>query len=67
MIGGPSFRDIPDTDNDEVQGSCGARDSPNKKPIIGRRRGILKIIYTFYHIDITRIIDYSLFLLTGGI
>jgi hypothetical protein len=29
MIGGPDFRDIPDTDNDEVRGSSGARDSPN--------------------------------------
>jgi hypothetical protein len=26
---------IPDTDNDEVKGSSGARDSPNKTPAMG--------------------------------
>jgi hypothetical protein len=61
MIGGPAWRDIPDTDNDEVRGSFGARDSPNKRPIIGLRRGVLKISYNFYLIDITRIVDYLFF------
>ncbi len=36
MIGGPDWRDIPDTDNDEVKGSRVAGDSPNKKPNIGQ-------------------------------
>jgi len=58
---------MPDTDNDEVWGSLGARDSPNKSPLMGYRRGILKISYILYLIDITVIVAYSLFLLTGGI
>jgi len=37
---GCSQRGIPDTDNDEVKGSFKARDSPNKKPIRGERRGV---------------------------
>jgi len=61
MMGGPDDRDIPDTDNDEVKGSFGARDSPNKKPINGLRRGVLKISYAFYLIDITRTLFYSFF------
>jgi hypothetical protein len=67
MIGGPDYRDIPDTDNDEVRGSSAARDSPNKKPINGLRRSVLKISHALYLIDITRIIAYSFFSLTGGI
>ena len=59
MIGGPDYRDIPDNDNDEVKGSSAARDLPNKKPINGLRRDILKISHTLYLIDITRIIAYS--------
>jgi len=35
MIGGPAWQDIPDTDNDEVMGSLGARDSPNKGSSMG--------------------------------
>jgi len=66
-MGGPDYRDMPDTDNDEVKGSLVARDSPNTKPINRLRRGIPKISYAFYLIDITRVINYSLFLLTGGI
>jgi hypothetical protein len=67
MMGGPDFRDIPDTDNDEVQGSIVARDSPNTKPVNELRRGAFKLSYILYFIDITLIIAYSLFLLTGGV
>jgi len=42
MMGGPDMRDMPDTDNDEVKGSRGARDSPNIKPVNGLRRGVSK-------------------------
>jgi len=67
MMGGPDGRDIPDTDNDEVQGSSRTRDSPNTKPVNGLRRGVSKLSYILYLIDITVIIAYSLFLLTGGV
>jgi hypothetical protein len=67
MMGGPYYWDMPDTDNDEVKGSLGARDSPNTKPNNGLRRGAFKLSDIFYLIDITRIIAYSLFLLTWGI
>jgi len=43
------------------------RDSPNKMPINGLRRGAFKLSYILYLIDITIIVAYSLFLLTGGI
>jgi len=52
---------IPDTDNDEVKGSSGARDSPNKNPSNGLRRDMLKISNGLYLIDITGIIYYLFF------
>jgi hypothetical protein len=67
MMGSSDRRDMPDTDNDEVQGSLKARDSPNTKPNNGLRRGAFKVSDILYLVDITRVINYSLFLLTGGI
>jgi hypothetical protein len=43
------------------------RDSPNKMPINGLRRGAFKLSYILYLIDITINIAYSFFLLTGGL
>ena len=67
MMGGPFYRGMPDTDNDEVKGSFEARDSPNTKPIRGESSGLFKLSDILYLIDITRVINYSLFLLTGAI
>ena len=58
-MGGPDYRGIPDTDNDEVKGSFGARNSPITKPNDGPRRSVLKISYALYLFDITGIIAYS--------
>jgi hypothetical protein len=67
VIGALLYGDMPDTDNDEVPGSFKARDSPNtKNPIGGERRGAFKLIDIFYFIDITIIVAYSTFPLTGG-
>ena len=56
MIGGPDFRDIPDTDNDEVRGSWRARDSPKTTTKVLPRtwgKGMPKIISDSYIIDFT--------------
>jgi hypothetical protein len=58
---------MPDKCNDEVQCSFVVRDSPNKMSINGLRRGAFKLSYILYLIDITIIIAYSFFLLTGAI
>jgi len=34
---------------------------------LGWRKGAFKLSYILYLVDITRVINYSLFLLTGGI
>jgi len=52
-VDGPNDRDIPDTDNDEVKDSVGARDSPNTKPLNGERISVRKNGDSLYLIEIT--------------
>jgi len=67
MMGGPDYRDMPDTDNDKVKGSLERETRRIQNPSLGWRKGAFKLSYILYLVDITRVINYSLFLLTGGI